>query len=296
MFGLGVLGMVTGAATMLMTINGLCLCELLNRPAGGWTQRIGSLMVVSSALVPLFWNQAQIWLAVVASVFCGTLLPIAYFTFFLMMNRRSLLGADVPAGGRRVLWNVLMGIACVLAGFGSLWTLWAKVRWIGIVAFFGFVALAIVVQIARKPRAADGGRGRIGQLRALGTWTNRASQLALGDVEAREADPFVVDGEDRLEGFLIRAGTPRSSCASLPYRRPRLRSAPGTSSGPSSWPAGVMFMAPILTFSTMRLRRPSCSHLRTDLDGDHEFGALDVGRAHQDHPSRRRTPSPAPRG
>jgi Mn2+/Fe2+ NRAMP family transporter len=154
-FGLGVLGMVTGAATMLMTINGLCLCELLNRPKGGWTQRVGSLMVVSSALVPLFWNQAQIWLAVVASVFCGTLLPIAYFTFFFMMNRRSLLGADIPSGARRVRWNLLMGVACLLAGFGSLWTLWAKVRWVGIGAFFAFVAMAIIVQIARKPRTAD---------------------------------------------------------------------------------------------------------------------------------------------
>jgi len=153
-FGLGVLGMVTGAATMLMTINGLCLCELLNRRPGGWTQRIGSLMVVLSALPPLFWNQAQVWLAVVASVFCGTLLPIAYFTFLLMMNRKSLLGASAPTGSRRVLWNGLMGIACVLAAFGSLWTLWAKTRWVGIVAFLGFVALAIIVQIARKLRGA----------------------------------------------------------------------------------------------------------------------------------------------
>jgi hypothetical protein len=152
-FGLGVLGMVTGAATMLMTINGLCLCELLNRPAGGWTQRLGSLMVVLSALMLLFCNEAQIWLAVVASVFCGTLLPIAYFTFFLMMNQRSLLGASTPAGSRRVLWNVLMGIACVLAAFGSLWTLWAKVRWVGVGAFVGFIALVLLVQFARKPRA-----------------------------------------------------------------------------------------------------------------------------------------------
>ncbi|MEN6424903.1 MAG: divalent metal cation transporter [Phycisphaerales bacterium] len=153
-FGLGVLGMVTGAATMLMTINGLCLCELLNKRPGGWTQRIGSLMVVLSVLVPLFWNQAQVWLAVVASVFCGTLLPIAYFTFFLMMNRRSLLGDSVPTGGRWVLWNGLMGIACVLAAFGSLWTLWAKTRWIGIVVFFGFVAMAVIVQISRTARGA----------------------------------------------------------------------------------------------------------------------------------------------
>jgi len=155
-FGLGVLGMVTGAATMLMTINGLCLCELLNKRPGGWTQRIGSLMVVLSALPPLFWNQAQVWLAVVASVICGTLLPIAYVTFFLLMNRRSLLGDSIPRGGRRALWNGLMGIACVLAAFGSLWTLWAKTRWIGIVVFLGFVALAGIAQICRRPHHAGG--------------------------------------------------------------------------------------------------------------------------------------------
>jgi len=156
-FGLGVLGMVTGAATMLMTINGLCLCELLNRPRGGWTQRLGSLMVVLGVLGPLFYNQAAFWLAIVASVCCMTLLPIAYFTFFLMMNQRKLLGDSMPHGGRRALWNVLMAIACVLAAFGSLWALWAKVRWIGIGAFAGFIVLVAVVHVARKPRALPAG-------------------------------------------------------------------------------------------------------------------------------------------
>ncbi|OHB67682.1 MAG: hypothetical protein A2Y77_04795 [Planctomycetes bacterium RBG_13_62_9] len=151
-FGLGVLGMVTGAATMLMTINGLCLCELLNKPARGWTQRIGSLMVVLGVLGPLFYNQAAFWLAVVASVFCMTLLPIAYFTFFFLMNQKTLLGESLPSGGRRVLWNALMGIASCLAAFGSLWTLWAKWRWIGAGAFVGFITLAVIVQFARKPR------------------------------------------------------------------------------------------------------------------------------------------------
>lgn len=156
-FGLGVLGMVTGAATMLMTINGLCLCELLNKPRGGWTQRIGSLMVVLGVLGPLFYTQAAFWLAIVASVCCMTLLPIAYFTFFFMMNQKSLLGDSRPRGGRRLLWNVLMGIACGLASFGSLWALWAKVRWVGIGAFGGFIVLVAVVHFVRKPRTLRAG-------------------------------------------------------------------------------------------------------------------------------------------
>ncbi|MHC4632593.1 MAG: divalent metal cation transporter, partial [Planctomycetota bacterium] len=78
-FGLGVMGMAMSAATMLMTINGLCFCELLGRPPRGWTQRIGSLMVSVGALGPFFWKDAMPWLAVPTSVFAMVLLPIAYF-------------------------------------------------------------------------------------------------------------------------------------------------------------------------------------------------------------------------
>ena len=81
-FGLGVLGMAMGAATMLMLINGLCLCELLDRPAKGWTQRIGSAMVCVGVLGPFFWSDAQMWLAIPTSVFAMTLLPFAYFSFY----------------------------------------------------------------------------------------------------------------------------------------------------------------------------------------------------------------------
>jgi hypothetical protein len=149
-FGLGVLGMVTGAATMLMTINGLCLCELFNRPPKGWLQRVGSLMVSLSILVPLFWRKAAFWLAVPTSIFCMTLLPIAYFTFLLLMNQKGLLGDSMPRGGRRLAWNVLMVIATGAAAFGSIWSLWSKARWVGIGVLLAFVGLALVVHLARK--------------------------------------------------------------------------------------------------------------------------------------------------
>jgi hypothetical protein len=149
-FGLGVLGMVTGAATMLMTINGLCLCELLNRPPRGWLQRGGSLMVSISILVPLFWRKAAFWLAVPTSIFCMTLLPIAYLTFFLLMNQKRLLGNSMPRGGKRAVWNVLMVIATGAAAFGSVWSLWSKIRWLGIVILIAFILLALIVHFVRK--------------------------------------------------------------------------------------------------------------------------------------------------
>jgi Mn2+/Fe2+ NRAMP family transporter len=149
-FGLGVLGMVTGAATMLMTINGLCLCELFNRPPRGWLQRVGSLMVSISILMPLFWRKAAFWLAVPTSIFCMTLLPIAYFTFLLLMNQKALLGDSMPRGGRRLAWNVLMVIATGAAAFGSIWSLWSKARWIGIGVLLAFVGLVLIAHLVRK--------------------------------------------------------------------------------------------------------------------------------------------------
>jgi Mn2+/Fe2+ NRAMP family transporter len=154
-FGLGVMGMAMSAATMLMTINGLCFCELLGRPPRGWTQRIGSLMVSVGALGPFFWTDAAPWLAVPTSVFAMVLLPIAYFAFFLLMNQKSFLGENMPIGAKRILWNVLMALAAGAASFGSVWSLWSKLQWKGIGLLVGFIVLCLVVHFVRKkPRTA----------------------------------------------------------------------------------------------------------------------------------------------
>ncbi len=149
-FGLGVIGMAMSAATMLMTINGLCFCELLGRPPRGWTQRIGSLMVSVGALGPFFWKDAAPYLAVPTSVFAMVLLPIAYFAFFLLMNQKSFLGDNMPVGGKRILWNILMALAAGAASFGSVWSLWSKLQWKGILILIGFIALCIIVHFVRK--------------------------------------------------------------------------------------------------------------------------------------------------
>jgi len=152
-FGLGVIGMALSAATMLMTINGLCLCELLGRPPRGWTQKIGNLMVSVGALGPFFWKDAAPWLAVPTSVFAMVLLPIAYFAFFLLMNQKSFLGENTPIGVKRILWNVLMALAAGAASFGSVWSLWSKLQWKGIGLLVGFIVLCIVVHfVRRKPK------------------------------------------------------------------------------------------------------------------------------------------------
>jgi hypothetical protein len=149
-FGLGVLGMGISAATMLMTINGLCLCELLNRPLKGWTQRIGSLIVSVGALSAIFWNKPAPWLAMPTSVFCIILLPIAYVAFSLLMNQKTMLGDNMPQGGKRVLWNVLMIIATGIATLVSIWSLWSRLGGWSIAVIVAFVGLILVVHFIRK--------------------------------------------------------------------------------------------------------------------------------------------------
>lgn len=69
------------------------------------------------ALWPFIWgSKSGAYLAVVAATFGFTLLPMAYVTFAVMMNSRRLLGDDLPRGGRRIAWNLLMAAALTLCG------------------------------------------------------------------------------------------------------------------------------------------------------------------------------------
>ena len=77
------------------------------------------------------------------------LLPIAYITFFLMMNSRSLLGDALPTGGWRLLANLLMLAAIVAVGAGM--SIWANIGWIGVGLVAGLLVLAAVVPARRRP-------------------------------------------------------------------------------------------------------------------------------------------------
>ena len=164
-FGIGVVGMAISTIIILMLINGFTICELLGLPSQGIVYRVGcALPGISGAMGFLFlWGEAEarFWLAVPTSVFGMVLLPIAYITFFLMMNNRNLLGEHLPRGGNRVCLNVLMLIALAAATVGASWSIWGRtqpipgtdimVRWVGIGVVVAFVALAIVVHFVRSP-------------------------------------------------------------------------------------------------------------------------------------------------
>ena len=69
------------------------------------------------------------------------------------MNQKKLLGGDMPCGVRRIIWNVLMGIAAGVAGFCSIWAVWSKARWMGLSVVAAFIILAVIVHLVRRKKA-----------------------------------------------------------------------------------------------------------------------------------------------
>ena len=114
-FGLGIFGMGFSTIIILMLINGFVFCEAAGQPERGVLFVAGCLVAgVSGAVWPLVWDgPAKLWLAILASSFGMMLLPIAYVTFFMMMNSNSLLGKEKPRGLSLLVWNVLMFISVV---------------------------------------------------------------------------------------------------------------------------------------------------------------------------------------
>ncbi|MCP4379442.1 MAG: hypothetical protein GY794_25135, partial [bacterium] len=145
-FGLGVMGMAISSIIILMLINGFVVCEILGTASKGWAFRIGTLMPCMGILAPIIWaGKTKMWLAMPTSIIGFTVLPIAYFAFYMMMNQKSLMGDNMPRGIKRLVWCLLMAIAAVLAAMGSVWSLWLKLKWYGVAIAVGFTLLVILV-------------------------------------------------------------------------------------------------------------------------------------------------------
>ena len=150
-FGIGVLGMAISTVIILMLISGFTFCEMFGLEHTGWPHRLGCLAAgLVGFMGPFVWSGARVWLAMPTSAFGMALLPIAYWTFFLMMNSRSLMGAHLPRGRSRLLWNGSMLVAASVATFASLYTVNKNAGWKGNVALAAFLALALVVHLVRR--------------------------------------------------------------------------------------------------------------------------------------------------
>ncbi|MEE2826533.1 MAG: divalent metal cation transporter [Planctomycetota bacterium] len=111
-FGIGALAMGFSTIIILMLINGYAFAEIAGRYDNNYWRMAGA---ISAVLVGFFWwwlwaGISKTWLIIVASTFGAILLPIAYISFFALMNNRRLLGDEKPVGTRMIIWNVLMGL------------------------------------------------------------------------------------------------------------------------------------------------------------------------------------------
>jgi Mn2+/Fe2+ NRAMP family transporter len=149
-FGLGVLGMALSTATLLMLICGQVLAEIFGWSMNSRAARNATLLGAVGAIGPFVWSKAGFWLAVPTSMFGMVLLPIAYWTFLLLMNRPRILGDAMPRGGARWAWNCLMIPATLLATMASAYSVKSQGGTPWVVVAIAYVALAIVVGIRRS--------------------------------------------------------------------------------------------------------------------------------------------------
>jgi len=148
-FGFGVLGMAVSTIIMLMLINGFVFTEAAGQPDNKKLHLFGAAIPgIVGFFNPLIWTGAsKAALAIPAATIAGSLIPIAYFTFFLLMNSRAALGNELPTGGRRIRWNALMVLATGLVSYGAIWVTYQRVGkpgYEGVIATGSLIVMAIL--------------------------------------------------------------------------------------------------------------------------------------------------------
>ena len=130
-FGIGVLGMAISTIIVLMTINGHAVCEIMGKPHRGQTFLFGALIAGIGVLGPFIWSDAAFWLAVPTSILGFTLIPVAYLSFFLLMNNKVILGRERPEGLKRLVGNGFMLLSLLVMGSAAFYVAWQK-TWDGV--------------------------------------------------------------------------------------------------------------------------------------------------------------------
>ncbi len=147
-FGIGVFFVALSTATVLMLINGYAVCEALNREHTGLTWRIGSLLPVVSVIGPFFWGHMAAYLVVPTSIIGLMMLPVAFWSFFLMLNSRSVLRDACPRGIKGLLINIIVGAITMLFTVLSVWAMWGKAETKGTPGRVGLILTLCLLLIA----------------------------------------------------------------------------------------------------------------------------------------------------
>lgn len=158
-FGVGAFGMGFSTIIILMMINGFAVAELFNCPESKFLKIVGALIAgcVGAAWPAIWAGDSKTWLIIMASTFGAILLPIAYVAFFALMNNRKLLGDDLPTGGRRWLWNILMVFGVVAAFAQAISALSTKVSdpVTGKLVIGGAITFALLALVGFSATASD---------------------------------------------------------------------------------------------------------------------------------------------
>lgn len=117
LFDLGFIAMTCGAISTQMVVCGFTACEMFGLEYTPWRYRLFTLVPVIGLLGVI--TPAPLWMPVVASAICLTLLPIAYVAFFIVNNKRSYIGEAVGHGWRRAAVNTILLIAIAMATVGA---------------------------------------------------------------------------------------------------------------------------------------------------------------------------------
>ena len=152
-FGIGVVGMALSTIIILMTINGHAICEVLGKPHKGPVFLAGAYVAGIGVLGPFVWSDAAFWLAVPTSILGFTLIPVAYLSFFLLINSKKVLGRERPSVFGRVIWNVGLLLSLSVMGSAAFYVAWNK-SWgeiqFGRIALIGFGILLIIGHFSLK--------------------------------------------------------------------------------------------------------------------------------------------------
>jgi hypothetical protein len=165
-FGIGVVGMALSTIIILMTINGHAVCEVLGKPHKGPVFLAGALVAGLGVVGPFAWGaESKFWLAVPTSILGFTLIPVAYLSFFLLINSKKVLEKNRPTGRGRFIWNAGLLVALAVMGSAAFLTAWNK-TWggqpFGRYALIGFGIMLIMghfhlknTKLAAKMNALD---------------------------------------------------------------------------------------------------------------------------------------------
>ena len=157
-FGIGVVGMALSTIIILMTINGHAICEVLGKPHKGPVFLGGAYIAGIGVLGPFVWSDAAFWLAVPTSILGFTLIPVAYLSFFLLLNSKNVLGRERPSGMRRIIWNTGLILSLAIMGTAAFYVAWNK-TWgdipFGRFALVGFGILLLIGHFTLKNKKLE---------------------------------------------------------------------------------------------------------------------------------------------